>query len=99
MRAISPARPAWCAVPREHLQPGGRGAAAWPGHGAAARLPDPGARRPGGGPAGPHLTPVATTTCVGADDLEDMIEMRVLVSADMEGIAGVVHGDDIRPGH
>ena len=25
--------------------------------------------------------------------------MRVLVSVDMEGIAGVVHGDDIRPGH
>jgi D-amino peptidase len=25
--------------------------------------------------------------------------MRVLVSVDMEGIAGVVHGEDIRPGH
>lgn len=25
--------------------------------------------------------------------------MRVLVSVDMEGIAGVVHGDDVRPGH
>ncbi|GIJ43996.1 transporter [Virgisporangium aliadipatigenens] len=25
--------------------------------------------------------------------------MRVLISVDMEGIAGVVHGDDIRPGH
>jgi D-aminopeptidase len=36
---------------------------------------------------------------VGADTLEGMIEMRVLVSVDMEGIAGVVHGDDIRPGH
>ena len=42
---------------------------------------------------------MGTTTCVGADDLEGMIEMRVLVSVDMEGIAGVVHGDDIRPGH
>jgi D-amino peptidase len=41
----------------------------------------------------------ASATCVGADDLEGMIEMRVLVSVDMEGIAGVVHGDDIRPGH
>ena len=25
--------------------------------------------------------------------------MRVLVSVDMEGVAGVVHGDDVRPGH
>src|SRR3712207_4586779 len=25
--------------------------------------------------------------------------MGVLVSVDMEGVAGVVHGDDIRPGH
>ena len=25
--------------------------------------------------------------------------MRVLVSVDMEGVAGVVHADDIRPGH
>jgi D-amino peptidase len=28
-----------------------------------------------------------------------VIEMRVLVSVDMEGIAGVVDGDDISPGH
>jgi D-amino peptidase len=27
------------------------------------------------------------------------MEMRVLVSVDMEGIAGVVHGDDVIPGH
>jgi D-aminopeptidase len=25
--------------------------------------------------------------------------MQVLISVDMEGIAGVVDGDDIRPGH
>jgi hypothetical protein len=41
----------------------------------------------------------ASAACVGGDDLEGVIEMRVLVSVDMEGIAGVVHGDDIRPGH
>jgi D-amino peptidase len=41
----------------------------------------------------------AAAACVGADDLEGVVEVRVLVSVDMEGIAGVVHGDDIRPGH
>jgi D-amino peptidase len=31
--------------------------------------------------------------------LESVIRMRILVSVDMEGVAGVVHPDDIRPGH
>jgi D-amino peptidase len=31
--------------------------------------------------------------------MRNVAPMRVLVSVDMEGIAGVVHADDIRPGH
>jgi D-amino peptidase len=34
-----------------------------------------------------------------AAGVEEVIVVRVLISVDMEGIAGVVHADDIRPGH
>ena len=36
---------------------------------------------------------------VPVDPWRGVVRMRILVSVDMEGIAGVVHSDDIRPGH
>jgi D-amino peptidase len=59
----------------------------------------PGAGRSAAPSAGETTAIASGASARETGNWRDVIEMQVLVSVDMEGIAGVVHGNDIKPGH